>query len=189
MKNIHSFEEFINESLNETMTFDDAVDRFTENPYGIGASRVVVMGSGSNRILVFRHSEGFDRDKTMAKLKTLGFPVKKMKKSMAEKGYEYRYELNLFENAVNKDSIDEAAKWPLTDKIDSSTFYNMWASLDVASQNLSDYMDEANKGKEKDALFSLKVAYDELSDLMKSKTIEKQLKAIAEELKDKNVLR
>jgi hypothetical protein len=65
----------------------------------------------------------------------------------------------------------------------------MWASLDVASTNLSEYMDAANRGKETDALFSLKVAYDELTDLMKSKTIEKQLKAIAEELREKNAIR
>ena len=65
----------------------------------------------------------------------------------------------------------------------------MWASLDVAAQNLSDYMDDANKGKEVDALFSLKVAYDELTDLMKSKAIEKQLKAMEAELKEKNALK
>jgi hypothetical protein len=194
MKNIQSFNEFINEGLNEAMSFDDAVKQFTENPYGIGASRVHVVGDEEHhvkghRVLKFAHENAFDRDKTMAKLKTLGFSAKNMTKNMTDKGYMFRYYVNLFEGAVNEDSIDEAAKWPLTDKIDSKTFYDMWASLDVASQNLSDYMDEANKGKEKDALFSLKVAYDELSDLMKSKTIEKQLKSIAEELKDKNVLR
>jgi hypothetical protein len=160
---------------------------YKDNPYGIGASRVVMMGSGNKRILVFRHEDSRGRDQIIQKLKAMGIPANKITKSTTEKGYQYRYEVNLFESEIF--DINEAAKWPLTDKIDSSTFYNMWASLDVVSNNLSDYMDDSNRSKDADALFSLKVAYDELNDLMKSKTIEKQLKSIEAELKEKNVLK
>jgi hypothetical protein len=174
----------------EKMTFDEVADKYTDNPYGIGASRVELqsfVGQTGNRTLIFRTEDDRQRDVVMKKLKDLGFPAKKITKSTADRSYKYRYEVNLFESEIF--DINEAAKWPLTDKIDSSTFYNMWASLDVASANLSDYMDEANRGKDADALFSLKVAYDELTDLMKSKAIEKQLKAIEAELKEKKALK
>lgn len=198
MKNLQSFEQFIGESsVNEAYDFDKIADEYVENPYGIGASRVQVVGGDSHyekghRILQFNCEDAAQREKVMKKLKDLGVPAKKMTKTMQDKGYMYKYQVNLFESEIV--DIDEAtksfgAKWPLTDKIDSNTFYNMWASLDVASTNLSEYMDEANRGKETDALFSLKVAYDELTDLMKSKVIEKQLKAMEAELKEKNVLK
>jgi hypothetical protein len=192
MKNIQSFEQFLGESsVNEGYDFDKIANEYVENPYGIGASSVELAGEKlGQRMLHFRCENSYDRDKVMQNLKGMGVPANKMTKSTQDKGYKYKYEVNIFEG----EAIDEAgksfgAKWPLTDKIDSNTFYNMWASLDVASTNLSEYMDEANKGKDADALFSLKVAYDELTDLLKSKTIEKQLKAIEAELKEKNALR
>ena len=263
MKTVQTFDQFLNES--QKMSFDDVADQYMHNPYGIGASRIELetfVGQTGNRILIFRTEDDRQRNVVMQNLKDMGFPAKKMTKSTADRGYKYRYEVNLFESedmneafhrlpektignelytakqslnaffdrvnsgndvepAVLKSIISKlekvekeiksfskaedvkgtvyegeaneaanhSAKWPLTDKIDSSSFYNMWASLDVAAQNLSDYMDDANKGKEKDALFSLKVAYDELTDLMKSKAIEKQLKAMEAELKEKNALR
>jgi hypothetical protein len=204
MKNLQGYEDFLNEGnismyksalgrdvkeseMNEAYDFDKIAMDYEDNPYGIGASRVELTGSGNKRILVFRHKDTRGQDQIIKNLKAMGVPPKKVTKSTAEKGYEYRYEVNLFESEII--NIDEAAKWPLTDKIDSRTFYNMWASLDVVSNNLSDYMDDANRSKEADALFSLKVAYDELTDLMKSKAIEKQIKAIEAELKEKNVLK
>jgi len=187
MKNLQSFEQFlVGSSVNEGYDFDKIANEYVENPYGIGASSVELAGEKlGQRMLHFRCENSYDRDKVMQNLKGMGVPANKMTKTMQDKGYKYKYEVNLFES----ETVNEAAKWPLTDKIDSSTFYNMWASLDVVSNNLSDYMDDANRSKDADALFSLKVAYDELTDLMKSKTIEKQLKAIEAELKEKNVLK
>jgi len=187
MKNIQSFEEYLNEG--QKMTFDQVADEYTNNPYGIGASRVELeVGQPGRRVLVFRTENDRQRNDVMQKLKDMGFPANKMSKSTQSASFQYRYEVSLFESEeVNEGTF--GAKWPLTDKIDSNTFYNMWASLDVAAANLSSYMDDANRGKESDALFGLKVAYDELSDLMKTKTIEKQLKAIEAELKEKNALR
>jgi hypothetical protein len=193
MKNLQSYDQFIGESsVNEAYSFDKIAIDYQNNPYGIGASRVQIVGGDSNyekghRILQFNCEDAAQREKVMKKLKDLGAPAKKMTKTMQDKGYMYRYQVNLFESEIV--NIDEAAKWPLTDKINSSTFYNMWASLDVASTNLSDYMDEANRGKDADALFSLKVAYDELTSLMKSKTIEKEIKAMEAELREKNVIK
>ena len=187
MKNIPSFDQFLNEG--QKMSFDDVAGQYMNNPYGIGASRVELEdGQPGKRTLVFRTEDDRQRNTVMQKLKDMGFPTSKMTKSTQGSGYQYRYEVTLFESEENE-KVNEAAKWPLTDKIDSSTFYNMWASLDVAAQNLSDYMDEANKGKENDALFSLKVAYDELTNLMKSKAIEKQIKAMEAELKEKKAIK
>jgi hypothetical protein len=173
-------------SMNEAYDFDKIAMDYEDNPYGIGASRVELTGSGNKRILVFRHKDTRGQDQIIKNLKAMGVPPKKVTKSTAEKGYEYRYEVNLFESEII--NIDEAEKWS-TKNLDKNTFYNMWASLDIVSTNLSHYMDDSNKGKEADALFSLKVAYDELTDLMKSKAIEKQIKAIEAELKEKNVLK
>lgn len=95
--------------------------------------------------------------------------------------------ISTFDSFLNEDSINEKAKWESRNL--TMDFYNLWASLDVACSNLSHYMDDMHKGNEQDALFSLKVAFDELQDLLKTKQIEKQLKPIEQELKDKNVLR
>jgi hypothetical protein len=192
MKNLQSYDQFIGESsVNEAYSFDKIATDYQNNPYGIGASRVQIVGGDSNyekghRILQFNCEDAAQREKVMKKLKDLGAPAKKMTKTMQDKGYMYRYQVNLFESEIV--SIDEAEKWS-TKNLDKNTFYNMWASLDVASTNLSEYMDAANRGKQTDALFSLKVAYDELTSLMKSKTIEKEIKAIESELREKNVIK
>jgi hypothetical protein len=93
-----------------------------------------------------------------------------------------------FEKFIIEEKLDEGAKWA-SKNLDLNNFYNLWASLDVASSNLSHFMDDMNKGKTQDALFSLKVAYEELQDLLKSKTIEKQLKNIEAELRDNNAIK
>jgi hypothetical protein len=94
-----------------------------------------------------------------------------------------------FENFTNEESaaVNEAGKWESANL--KQDFYNFWASLDVATSNISHFMDDMNKGKTQDALFSLKVAYEELTDLLKKKEIEKYLKNMELELRDKNAIK
>lgn len=92
-----------------------------------------------------------------------------------------------FEKFILEGKLNEAGKWE--SKNLSKDFYNLWASLDIASSNLSRFMDDMNIGKNQDALFSLKAAYEELQDLLKSKKIEKQLKSIEVELRDNNAIK
>ena len=95
--------------------------------------------------------------------------------------------LQSFEQFIGESSVNEAESWS-TKNIDKNTFYNFYASLDVAVTAMSDYMDEANRGKMDKALSSLKIAYNELSGLMKSKALDKEFKGIEAELKEKNAI-
>lgn len=85
------------------------------------------------------------------------------------------------------ESVNEGGKWE-TENL-KTDFYNFWASLDLAASNISHYMDDMNKGKTQDALYSLKVAYEELTEILKKKDIEKNIKNIELELRDKNAIR
>jgi hypothetical protein len=101
MKNIQTFEQFISEStINEAYDFDKIAMDYQDNPYGIGASRVEMTGSDKKRILVFRHEDSRGRDQIIQKLKSMGVPANKITKSTQSKGYQYRYEANLFESEI-----------------------------------------------------------------------------------------
>jgi hypothetical protein len=109
IKPIPSFDEFLIEGINESLTFDEIKDKFTENPYGIGAQSVeFVKGErGNSNRLIFRHDSSSRRDEIMSKLRAFGVPAKKLSKSTADKAYKYRYELYLFEGE-NPEAITES---------------------------------------------------------------------------------
>jgi len=86
---------------------------------------------------------------------------------------------------VKEEMLNEAGKWS-TKNIDEK-FYNFYASADMVSSNLERYMSDMNKGKQDDALFSLKVSYDEMPQLLKY--IKKYRDAIEQELKENNKLK
>ena len=90
---------WMSESVNEAMTFDEVKDEYIENPYGIGAQRIefIDKSGGNPRMLVFRHDNRYDRDKIETKLRSMGFPAKKLKKSVGDKAFMYPYELYLSE--------------------------------------------------------------------------------------------
>lgn len=110
MKYFKLFENFISESLNEAMSFDEIKDKYLENPYGIGAQTVeYVEGErGNPNRLVFRHDNKRDRDRIEAYLKSIGIPAKKLSRSKADKAYKYPYEVTLFESEAF--DINEAYK-------------------------------------------------------------------------------
>jgi hypothetical protein len=83
--------------------------------------------------------------------------------------------------------VNEAGKWE-TENL-KADFYNFWASLDIAASNISNFMNDMNKGKTQDAVYSLKVAYEELTEILKKKDIEKNIKNMELELRDKNAIR
>lgn len=86
-------------------------------------------------------------------------------------------------------NVNEAGHWETESKYFNKDFYDFWASLDLISSNISRYMDDMNKGKQQDALFSLRVAYEELVEMTKTKEMKKFMSLIHMELVDKNVLR
>jgi uncharacterized protein YxeA len=108
MKHIHTFESFLNEerssNLNERMSFEEIRDKYENNPYGIGAQSIeFVKGENGNpSMIIFRHDERSRRDQIESKLKSLGIPAKKLSKSTADKAYKYRYELNMYESALDE---------------------------------------------------------------------------------------
>ena len=102
-----TFDEYLNENVNESLTFDQIKDKFTNNPYGIGAQVVTYEERGHSNRLIFKHDERSRRDDIESKLKTLGVSAKKLSKSTADKAYKYRYELTLYEN---EDFVNEALK-------------------------------------------------------------------------------
>ena len=112
MKNhIPSFNSFVNESMNEAMSFDEIKDKYLDNPYGIGADAIEFIDSerGNSRKLIFRHGDKLRRDQIEKNLKTFGIPAKKMSKSMQDKAYKHRFELHLYES-INEESMNEAEK-------------------------------------------------------------------------------
>jgi hypothetical protein len=109
MKNFLTFESFISDSLNEAMTFDQIKDEYVDNPYGIGAQVIEFVDGPGQRMLVFKHDNRYDRDKIETKLKSMGFPAKKLSKSTADKAYKYPYEVTLYESElldVNEGAIE-----------------------------------------------------------------------------------
>jgi len=89
--------------INEAYDFNKIAMDYKDNPYGIGASRVQIVGGDSNyekghRIIQFNCEDAAQREKVMKKLKDLGAPAKKITKTMQDKGYMYRYQVNLFES-------------------------------------------------------------------------------------------
>ena len=110
MKPIKNYEEFLNESMNEAMSFDEIKDKYLDNPYGIGADSIEFIDSerGNPRKLIFRHGDKRSRDQIEKNLKTLGIPAKKMSKSMLDKAYKYRFELHLYES-INEESMNEGS--------------------------------------------------------------------------------
>lgn len=97
MKNLQTFDEFVNESMiNESETFDGLRSKFEKNPYGIGAqlSYYEEGKHGYPDSLVFKHDDKYRRDMIIPRLKSMGVPSKNMIKSL-ERGYKYPYVLTV----------------------------------------------------------------------------------------------
>ena len=89
--------------INEAMTFQDLVDKYKDNPYGIGANSVEYVESENwGNQLVLRFEDSYDRKEAEADLKKMGIKAKKMSKSTANKAFKYRYELTVFESTLNE---------------------------------------------------------------------------------------
>jgi len=86
---------------------------------------------------------------------------------------------------IREELLQEGPKW-VTNNIDKN-MYNFWASGDLLFSNLSHYMDDMNADKQEDALFSLKVTYEESVELLKY--LKKYLPQIKNELKEKGRIR
>lgn len=96
MKHVKLFEQFLGESA------FDAILKYVDNPYGIGADSAEFDQVGRDRQIVFRFADKRDREATRENLKELGIQGKKMSDANAEKGHAYPYELVVFESSVNE---------------------------------------------------------------------------------------
>jgi len=91
-------EQFLNESA------FDAILKYIDNPYGIGADSAEFDQVGRDRQIVFRFTDKRDREATRQNLKDLGIQGKKMTDAMANKGHAYPYELVVFESVEDTTS-------------------------------------------------------------------------------------
>lgn len=110
MKNyIPTFDKFLDENLNEKISFEEIRNKYEKNPYGIGAESVEFIESpAGKKMLVMRFEDSYSRKKTEDKLKSIGYLAKKMTNSTGEKGLLHKYELNLFESEITEELINEA---------------------------------------------------------------------------------
>ena len=96
------------ETINEEITFQELVNKYKDNPYGIGANSIEYIESKNwGNQLVLRFKDSYDRKEAEADLKKMGIKAKNMSKSTADKGFKYRYELTVFESNVNEETDRE----------------------------------------------------------------------------------
>ena len=89
--------------VNEAMSFQDLVNKYKDNPYGIGANSIEYVESENwGNQLILRFEDNYSRKETEAELKKMGIKAKKISKSTADKAFKYRYELTVFESKVNE---------------------------------------------------------------------------------------
>jgi len=172
MKHLKTFESFVNEGIvNEAMTFQDLVDKYKDNPYGIGANSVEYVESENwGNQLVLRFEDNYDRKETEAKLKKMGIKAKTMSKSTADKAFKYRYELTVNESKVNEEYIElPSFDVPATNLIEEfKDWYketaNNWE--DFSRYMAEDSVDEAAKNAQMEILAYLS---NEMNNVIKDR--------------------
>lgn len=141
MKTLQTFKEFVNENIvNEKMSFTEIKDKYLDNPYGIGADVIEYIEgiNGNSSMLIFRSDNKYDRDQIKSKLKELGIPSKKMRKSVVDKSFKYRYELVMYENEEMKSQLvnnDESLDKATSDTVLYKVYFKPEYSLDDDSTN------------------------------------------------------
>ena len=161
MKHLKNFESFVSESkVNEGITFQELVDKYKDNPYGIGANSIEYTESENwGNQLVLRFEDNYDRKEAEADLKKMGIKAKKMSKSTADKAFKYRYELTVFESKVNEEYIElPSLDVPATDLIEAfKQWYKDTAdNWEEFSQDMAeDSVDEAAKNAQMEILANL----------------------------------
>jgi hypothetical protein len=177
MKFIKPLSEFVNESVNEAVSYQNIAKELVEiAAYFTDADLSSEMTNAVKCDDAEKVSEFYSSLKDMMKSEEPG------------KFKEFEIEASRFlgNNKVSE-SVNEGGKWE-TENL-KTDFYNFWASLGIVHSNISYFMDDMNKGKTQDAVYSLKVAYEELTEIFKKKDIEKYIKNIELELRDKNAIK
>jgi hypothetical protein len=171
MKHLKNFESFLNEGLNESTTFQELVDKYKDNPYGIGADSIEYEESENwGNQLVLRFTDSYGRKETEARLKKMGIKAKKMSKSTADKAFKYRYELTVFESKVNEEYIEMPSfDDPTTDLIEE---FKIWYKItannweDYSQYMSEDSIDEAAKNAQMEILAHLS---NEMNNVIKDR--------------------
>lgn len=215
-QHIINFEHFINETKNELQYFGDLLDNFkystkyNEYVYSNTINGIVFEFSVGHdyddfymKLFIYEDSNdtfGFEFNTLLSggknikkflqtgikEVETIDIDDPKSPNKMKKILKKYNFSESDFNESKN---VNEAGHWETESKYFNKDFYNFWASLDLISSNISRYMDDMNKGKQQDALFSLRVAYEELVEMTKTKEMKKFMSLIHMELVDKNVLR
>ena len=172
MKHLKTFESFVNEGIvNEAMTFQDLVDKYKDNPYGIGANSIEYVESENwGNQLVLRFEDSYDRKEAEANLKKMGIKAKMMSKSTADKAFKYRYELTVNESKVNEEYIElPSLDVPSTDLIEAfKQWYKDTADNweDFKNDMAEDSVDEAAKNAQMEILAYLS---NEMNNVIKDR--------------------
>ena len=172
MKHLKNFESFVNESIvNEAVLFQELVNKYKDNPYGIGANSIEYIESENwGNQLVLRFEDNYSRKETEAELKKMGVKAKKMSKSTADKAFKYRYELTVYESKVNEEYIElPSLDVPATELIDAfRQWYRDTADNweDFKEGMAEDSVDEAAKNAQMEILAHLS---NEMNDIIKDR--------------------
>jgi len=146
--------------VNEGITFQELVDKYKDNPYGIGANSIEYVESENwGDSLVLRFEDNYGRKEAEAELKKMGIKAKMMSKSTADKAFKYRYELTVNESKVNEEYIElPSLDVPSTDLIEAfKQWYKDTADNweDFKNDMAEDSVDEAAKNAQMEILANL----------------------------------
>lgn len=157
--------------VNEAVSFQELVNKYKDNPYGIGANSIEYIESENwGNQLVLRFEDSYSRKETEAELKKMGIKAKKMSKSTADKAFKYRYELTVFESKVNEEYIElPSLDEPATDLIKAfKEWYDATATdWDSFKDDMAeDSVDEAAKNAQMEILAHLS---NEMNNIIKDR--------------------
>ena len=157
--------------VNEGITFQELVDKYKDNPYGIGANSIEYVESENwGDSLVLRFEDNYGRKEAEADLKKMGIKAKMMSKSTADKAFKYRYELTVNESKVNEEYIElPSLDVPATELIDA---FGQWYHETKLNWNQfkedmeEDSVDEAAKNAQMEILAHLS---NEMNNIIKDR--------------------
>lgn len=150
----------VESKVNEGITFQELVDKYKDNPYGIGADSIEYVESKNwGNSLVLRFEDNYGRKEAEAELKKMGIKAKMMSKSTADKAFKYRYELTVNESKVNEEYVElPSIDVPSTDLIEAfKQWYKDTADNweDFKENMMEDSVDEAAKNAQMEILANL----------------------------------
>lgn len=73
------------------------IEKYKDNPYGLGADSVEVLPSSNlDQMVILRFRERYSREESVKGLKDLGIKSKQLARRTADRAFLYRYELYIY---------------------------------------------------------------------------------------------